>query len=109
MSGKFVFGGYQLDCLNDELTHDGNIVPLTPKALALLRYLVESGGRLVRNDELMDVVWSGRVVGDAALKVCISEVRKALHDHPRSPRYIQTVFKRCSNGVQTWLSVYRGD
>jgi DNA-binding winged helix-turn-helix (wHTH) protein len=94
MSGQLVFGDFRLDCLNDTLLNGGETISLTPKAFSLLRYLAESGGRLLRKDELLETVWPGLVVGDAALNVCISEIRKALGDQAGAPRYIQTVHKR---------------
>ncbi len=94
MSGQLIFGDFQLDCLNDTLLKGEETISLTPKAFRLLRYLAESGGRLLRKDELLEAVWPGLVVGDAALNVCISEIRKALGDQAGAPRYIQTVHKR---------------
>ena len=45
-------------------------------------------------DELFAAVWSDTVVSDAALTSCIQELRQALHDHARKPRYIETVHRR---------------
>lgn len=56
MSGQLIFGDFQLDCLDDTLFKGGETISLTPKALSLLRYLAESGGRLLRKDELLEVV-----------------------------------------------------
>ena len=40
-------------------TEDDERILLTPKAFAVLRYLVEHAGRLVTQDELLDAVWPG--------------------------------------------------
>ena len=56
----------------------------------VLRYLIEHRGRLVSKSELFDVLWAGRVVSDAALKVCIREIRKQLDDSVKQPRFIET-------------------
>jgi adenylate cyclase len=45
------------------------MVPLTPKAFAVLDHLITEAGRLVTKDELLDVAWPDVHVGDAALKV----------------------------------------
>ena len=41
------FGGFSLDLANRRLLCDGEAVALTPKAFAVLRRLIEDGGRLV--------------------------------------------------------------
>jgi predicted ATPase/DNA-binding winged helix-turn-helix (wHTH) protein len=67
---------------------------LTPRAFAVLRHLVEHRGRLVTKDELLTTVWRDAIVSDAALASCIRDLRKALGDSSRAPRYIQTVHRR---------------
>ena len=67
---------------------------LTPKAFSVLHHLARHAGRLVTKEEFLDVVWPGVFVGDAALKVCIREIRKALGDDPQTPTYIQTAHRR---------------
>ena len=69
-------------------------VKLTGKASALLCYLLERAGRVVTKDELFQAVWAETVVSDAALTSCIQELRHALHDDARKPRYIETVHRR---------------
>ena len=88
------FGDFDLDAADMSLRRDGEIVPLTPKAYSVLEYLVERAGRLVTKQELLDTVWSDTIVGDAVLKVCVLEIRKALGDDPRNATYIQTVHRR---------------
>jgi adenylate cyclase len=43
---------------------------------------------------LLNRVWRGRAVGDEAITSCIQEVRRALDDDARSPRYIETRYRR---------------
>jgi DNA-binding winged helix-turn-helix (wHTH) protein len=66
---------------------------MTPKAFAVLRYLVEHPRRLIGKRGLLDAVWPDTYVGDAVLKVAVLEVRKALGDRHRSPRFIETVHR----------------
>jgi pimeloyl-ACP methyl ester carboxylesterase/DNA-binding winged helix-turn-helix (wHTH) protein len=89
-----VVGSFVLNCASAQLTRDGRVVPLTPKAYSVLLYLVERAGRLVTKQELFDAMWPGVFVGDSALKVCIREIRKALEDERRNPRYIETAHRR---------------
>jgi DNA-binding winged helix-turn-helix (wHTH) protein/tetratricopeptide (TPR) repeat protein len=89
----FVFGSFQLDVANASLRRGKQALVLTPKAFNVLRYLVEHAGQLVTKDDLWRAVWPGVTVTDAALAVCVSEIRKALRDETRTPRYIETVHR----------------
>ena len=92
--GVLTFGPCALNLASAQLTRDGRVVPLTPKAYDVLRYLVEHAGRLVTKQELLDACWPEVFVGDAALKVCIREIRKALDDEVQKPQYIETAHRR---------------
>ena len=67
---------------------------MTPRAFAVLRHLVEHAGRLVTKDELFTTVWGDTIVSEAALTSCIRDLRRALGDSSRTPRYIETVHRR---------------
>jgi DNA-binding winged helix-turn-helix (wHTH) protein/predicted ATPase len=67
---------------------------LTPKAFAILRHFVEHPARLVTKDDLLAAVWGDTVVSEAALTSCIRDLRRALDDTSRAPRYIETVHRR---------------
>src|SRR5262245_30641618 len=67
---------------------------LAPRTFAVLRHLVDGAGRLVTKDELLSAVWRGAIVSDAALASCIRDLRSALGDSSRAPRYIETVHRR---------------
>jgi pimeloyl-ACP methyl ester carboxylesterase/DNA-binding winged helix-turn-helix (wHTH) protein len=90
----FAFGVFRLDVKNATLERNGVPQPLTPKAFSVLEHLVRHAGQLVTKDEFLDVIWPGVFVGDAALKVSIREIRKALDDDPQAPTYIQTAHRR---------------
>jgi hypothetical protein len=49
---------------------------------------------LVTKNALLDAVWGHRFVTESVLKSAISEVRAALGDDPKAPRYIETVSRR---------------
>jgi TolB-like protein len=69
-------------------------VHLTPKALALLSFMVGRPGDVITKDELFGAIWPETTVGDAALVTCIQELRSALRDDARRPRYIETLHRR---------------
>lgn len=88
------FGPYRLEPADARLTRGEKTLPLRPKAFAVLCHLVERSGRLVGKDELLNAVWPRGYVSDSVVEVCINQLRKALEDDSRSPRYIETVPKR---------------
>lgn len=67
---------------------------LTPKAAAVLRALVEHAGELVSKQTLFASAWRGTVVSDDALVACVQELRRALADDSRQPRFIETRHRR---------------
>src|SRR5215211_8249875 len=87
------FGRYRLDP-RDGLMSGAREVKLTPKALSLLSFLAERPGDVITKDELFAALWPETAVGDAALVTCIQEVRSALKDDARQPRYIETLHRR---------------
>src|SRR5215510_11385656 len=89
-----IFEPFGLDVGNARLWRGPEVTHLTRKAFAVLHYLVEHAQQLVTKDELLEVVWSQTHVSEAALAVCIREIRQALGDHPRTPRFIETVHGR---------------
>lgn len=72
----------------------GQDVRLEPKAMEVLLHLAKRAGEVVSKDELIEQVWEGRAVGDEVITNAIWELRKALGDDARHPRYIQTIPKR---------------
>lgn len=88
------FGDHHLDPARGHLYRGEDIVPLTPKALALLHFLAGQAGRLVSKADLMNAVWPGVFVGDAVLKSTIRELRRALGDDSHEPKFIETAHRR---------------
>jgi DNA-binding winged helix-turn-helix (wHTH) protein len=88
------FGPFHLDAENACVWRDSEALHLTPKAFAVLRTLLARPGRLVTKDELWQSVWPGIAVSDAALTVCIREIRQRLHDDAKAPLIIETVHRR---------------
>jgi Tol biopolymer transport system component/DNA-binding winged helix-turn-helix (wHTH) protein len=64
---------------------------IAPKALAVLALLARHAGRTVTREQLLDTVWNGSCPTPDALTHAVKELRKALGDDPRVPRFIGTV------------------
>src|ERR1700754_5103167 len=91
---RYRFGPFELDAHDRLLTTQGDVVPLTPKALDTLLILVELGGHVVTKDELIERVWPDSFVEQNNLAQNISALRKALGESADGIRYIDTVPKR---------------
>src|SRR5688572_6033653 len=91
---SLAFDRYRMDLPNEQVWSGQQAIPLTSKAFAVLRYLVEHAGQLVTKAELFDALWPGTAVSDGALTFCIVELRKALGDDAKVPRFIETVHRR---------------
>ena len=84
------FPPFRLDTVNQCLwrgrdAFDEERILLTPKAFAVLRYLVEHPGRLVTHDEFLDALWPNTHVQPEVLKSHIFEVRNILGDDSKKP------------------------
>ena len=60
----------------------------------MLLYLVEHRDRVVNKEELIENIWQGVAVTDNGLMQCITDIRRALGDDSRQPRFIKTVPRR---------------
>jgi DNA-binding winged helix-turn-helix (wHTH) protein/tetratricopeptide (TPR) repeat protein len=87
------FGRYHFHATQG-LTRGRQQIRVTPKSLAVLSTLLERSGEVVTREELFREVWPDTAVSDAALTTCIQELRRALDDDARHPKYIETVHRR---------------
>jgi len=85
---RLSFDQFELDEADARLTCAGEPVPLAPKPFAVLCVLARTPRMLVTKNALLDAVWGHRFVTDSVLKTAVSEVRAALHDDPKHPRFI---------------------
>lgn len=88
------FDAFDLDEDNARLSRDGQPIALAPKAFAVLCTLARQPGQLVTKAVLLDMVWGHQHVSESVLKTVVSELREALSDDAKQPRYIETVSRR---------------
>ena len=88
------FDRFALDEAEARLTCAGEPVALAPKPFAVLCALAREPGCLLTTNALLDKVWGHQFVTDSVLRTAISELRTALDDDARKPRYIETVSRR---------------
>jgi TolB-like protein len=87
----YTFGHFELDLAAFELRSHGKAASLEPQVFALLALLVENRERLVSKDEIVEKVWDGRVVSDAAVASRVKSARQALGDDGKSQQFIKTI------------------
>ncbi|MDM0116736.1 carboxylesterase family protein [Variovorax sp. J22R133] len=88
------FSPFRLDLANERLWRGAHPVSLRPKAYALLRYLAENPNRLIPQAEVVDALWHHRYLSDSLLRGYVRELRCALGDDAKAPRFIETVSAR---------------
>lgn len=91
---RYRFDDFELAVGPHELRHGGDLVAIEPQVFSLLVYLVENHARVVSKDELIEAIWGGRVVSEAAVSSRIKSARQALNDSGREQRYIKTIHGR---------------
>ena len=87
-------GAVTIDVPRGLLLRDGRPVKLRPKTWSVLLYLAERPGLLVTRDQLLDALWPGVAVTPETVSKSISELRQALGDDDKPPRYIETESRR---------------
>src|SRR5690349_4832492 len=99
------FDTFELDEADARLRRDGTPVPLAPKAFAVLCTLIRQPGVLVTKSDLLDAVWGHQHVSESVLKTIVSELRAALADDAKQPRYIETASRRGYRFIGTTAAV----
>jgi TolB-like protein len=88
---RYLFEEYTFDTNLRELHRGAEIVSVTPQVFDLLEYLIRNRERLVSKDDLINAIWNGRVVSDAALTTRLNVARSAIGDTGEKQRLIKTL------------------
>ena len=88
---KVRFGEFLFDDDTRQLLRGGEVVALSPKSFDLLRHLLKRRPGAVSKAELQALVWPDTHVTGASLASAASDLRAALQDRRRRPRFIRTV------------------
>jgi TolB-like protein/DNA-binding winged helix-turn-helix (wHTH) protein len=89
-----VAGELILDRDDERLWRGNHPVRLGGKAFLLLRTLMERPRTLVTKDELFEAAWPSLAVSESVLTTAVKEIRQAIGDPARAPRWIETVHGR---------------
>src|SRR5262245_43496417 len=90
----FTINGCSVDNDAYEIWRRGSLVPVEPQVFDLLVQLLEHRDRVVSKDEIIERVWNGRIVSDAALNSRIKAVRQAIGDDGATQACIRTIRRR---------------
>ncbi|HJT16440.1 MAG TPA: FHA domain-containing protein, partial [Thermoanaerobaculia bacterium] len=88
---RAVFDRFAFDSDRRELLAGSDPVHLGPKAFQLLEILIANRPRPIRKEELYESIWTDAVVDESNLAGLVKELRAALGDDARQPRFIRTV------------------
>jgi TolB-like protein len=91
---QYLFEDYALDPDRRELTRHAEAVAIGPKVFDLLLYLIQNRGHVVSKDDLLEAIWSGRIVSESTLTSHINAMRKAVGDNGEEQRLIRTVARK---------------
>jgi DNA-binding winged helix-turn-helix (wHTH) protein/tetratricopeptide (TPR) repeat protein len=94
MPNGFIVGEWTVAPSRNLLVRADEEVHVEPRVMDVLVLLAERAGQPVSKDDLIDSVWKRQYVTDDVLTVTIYNLRKALGDDARQPRYIETVSRR---------------
>lgn len=92
-SRVYEFGKFRVYPVHRVLLCDGKPITLAPKSFDLLSVLVQHHGKLLNKEFLLEAVWSDAAVEENSIAKAVSEIRKALGDTSKSPRFIATIAK----------------
>jgi len=91
---QYGFEDYVLDPERRELRRGPEAIAVGPQVFDLLLYLVQNREHVVSKDELLDVVWGGRIVSESTLTSHINAARKAIGDSGQEQRLIRTIARK---------------
>jgi adenylate cyclase len=88
---RYLFEDYAFDTDRRELHRGADVVSVAPQVFDLLDYLIRNRERVVSKDDLINAVWNGRSVSDAALTTRLNVARSAIGDSGEEQRLIRTL------------------
>jgi TolB-like protein len=88
---QFTFDNHMLDTERRELLGGGVAIAVQPQVFDLLVYLMQNRERVVSKDDLIALVWQGRIVSDSTLTSRINSARMAIGDSGEDQKLIRTI------------------
>jgi DNA-binding winged helix-turn-helix (wHTH) protein len=90
----FKFDDFMIDTDRRELTGPDGAIHVEPQVFDLLVHFVQNTNRVISKDELIEQIWNGRAISDAALNSRINSARRAIGDTGKQQALIRTIQRR---------------
>ena len=91
---RYRFEDFALDSDRRELARGAETIALGPQVFDLLLHLLQNREHVVTKDNLIDVVWGGRIVSESTVTSHINAVRKAIGDTGEEQRLVRTIARK---------------
>lgn len=91
---RFMLDDVEVDVDRSSVIVSGEVVSVEPRAMDVLYYLANHAGEVVSQQTLFDNLWPDTTFSSGAILRCIAQLRKALSDDAKQPRFIITHPKR---------------
>ncbi|WP_395373779.1 winged helix-turn-helix domain-containing protein [Marinicella sp. W31] len=91
---NFYIGDWLVLPMQNQLKKTDNELTIEPKLMQVLHYLCTHAPRVVSADEIIDHCWPNQFLSDNPIHKSIAQLRKALGDSPKKPKYIKTIPKK---------------
>jgi DNA-binding winged helix-turn-helix (wHTH) protein len=91
---KYRFAEFEIDLGLHELRRRGSPFHAEPQVFDLTVHLVRNHDRVVSKDELIDNIWNGRIISEAAFSSRINGARRMLGDSGTEQQFIKTLHRR---------------
>jgi DNA-binding winged helix-turn-helix (wHTH) protein len=106
------FGDFVLDRGTRQLLRSAQARRLGPKAFELLELLLRHRPNVVSRERIRDRLWPGTHVTDSTLATVVAEVRSALDEGPKEPRFLRTAhgvgYAFCGEATESGLALPPG-
>lgn len=90
----FRLGDAKVDVARCEIRIDDLCNKVEPRSMDVLAFLATNNNGVVSQQRLFEALWPNTTFSQAAIQRCIAQLRRALGDDARNPRYILTHPKR---------------
>lgn len=90
----YIFGNFRFESESMTLWRADNLIQLSPKALELLRLLIERQGSLISKQEILETIWAGTFVEEGVLTQNIYTLRQALGKNENGKQFIENIARR---------------
>ena len=108
VSERYVIDKWTVDPALNQISSGDRVISLEPRLIDLLDFLSGHPNVTHSRETLEQTVWGGARVSDGTINHAIAQVRKALDDDPKQPKFIQTIPKKGYRFLATRRSPERG-